>query len=78
MSTGIDPKETIAVTRWKGLLIAFGGFILSSLTVVLPLYAFQYKHWFVLCIASVAGSIGDFVWALSMLGSKTITLHARK
>lgn len=38
---GIDPLSTIVVTRAEGLLIALGGFLLSTLTVVVPLFVFQ-------------------------------------
>lgn len=75
---GIDPKETISVKRWKGILIALGGFVLSSLIVVLPLYVLRYKHWFVMFLGAVAGSIVDFVWAISMLGNETTTLYSRE
>lgn len=77
IAPGVDPKETICVKRWKGLFIALGGFFLSNLILVLPLYAFSYKHWFVLFLGSFAGSIVDFAWALSMLSRKTVTLQSR-
>lgn len=75
---GIDPKNGITVNRWKGMLIAFSGFIFSSITVNFPLYLLGHKHWFVLFLGSIAGSIVDFIWALSMMGSKEIHLHSRQ
>lgn len=74
---GIDPRETVTIKRWKGLLIALGGFILSICAVIFPLFIFNYKHCFVLFLGAVAGSLLDFVWMMSMLGSKEITIHAR-
>lgn len=74
---GIDPKETVSVKRWKGLLIALGGFVLS-LIVVLTSYLFKYKHYYLILMGAFVGSIFDFAWAFSMLGSKTITLNSRE
>ena len=73
---GIDPKETVSVKRWQGMMIAFGGFVLSFVIVV-PLYIFSYKHSFVIFIGAIAGSIFDFVWALCMIGMKTVTIKSR-
>lgn len=73
---GIDPKETVSVKRWQGLIIALGGFILS-LVIVIPLFIIGYKHDFVILIGAIAGSIVDFIWALSMIGNKMVTLRSR-
>ena len=73
---GIDPKETISVKRWQSIMIAFGGFVLS-LMIVIPLFIFGYKHSLVIFIGAVAGSVFDFIWALSMVGRKTVTINTR-
>jgi hypothetical protein len=77
IAPGIDPKYTIEVSRFKGILIAVGGFVLSTAIIVMPFMLFGYKHWFVLLIASIAGSIMDFIWAATMLLQKTITIYSR-
>jgi hypothetical protein len=74
---GIDPQSTIEVKRIEGLLIALGGFIFSTVVVVLPLLLVNYKHWLVVMIGSVAGSIVDFIWALGMLFQRTVTISSR-
>lgn len=73
---GIDPKETIIVSRWQGVLIALAGFILSTIAVVLPLWAFNYQYWYLMMIGSLGGSIVDFIWAFSMLWKKSVTIEA--
>ncbi|MDF2589949.1 MAG: hypothetical protein K0S41_3790 [Anaerocolumna sp.] len=77
IAPGIDPVETIEVPRWKGLVIAFAGFVVSTILVVLPLFLFQYKYYMPLFIGSIAGASVDFTWAFSMLPSKTITIQSR-
>ena len=74
---GIDPKETIQVSRLEGIIIALGGFVFSTVIVVVPLMLIQYKLWIALMLGSIAGSIIDFIWALSMLFRKTITILAK-
>lgn len=74
---GIDPKETIVVTRMQGLFIALNGFIFSSFSVVLPAFLMNYSLWFVLFIASLAGSCVDFIWAFGMLFQKEITIQGK-
>lgn len=74
---GIDPKTTIEVNRAQGLTIALGGFVFSTAVIVLPALLIGYRHWFVLLIGSVAGSIVDFIWGFTMLFMKTITIHSR-
>ncbi len=75
---GIDPKETIEIPCWQGILIAISGFIFSTVVVVFPLFLLQYQYWFVLLIGSVAGSLADVIWAVSMIGRKKVTIYARK
>ncbi len=74
---GIDPKQTIKVTRLEGLIIALGGFVLSTIIVVVPLMLTQYKLWIALMMGSIAGSAADFIWALSMLFRKDITIQGK-
>ena len=74
---GIDPKETITVTRMQGLFIALNGFILSTLSVVLIPLLFNYSLWFALFICSLAGSCVDFIWAFGMLFQKQITIQGK-
>lgn len=74
---GIDPKNTITVNKLQGLIIALGGFIFSTIVVVLPCILLDYKHWFVLLIGSLAGSSVDFIWAFTMMFMKTITIQSR-
>ncbi len=74
---GIDPAETIVVTLWQGVFIALAGFVFSTTIIVLPLLIIQYPYWTAVLICFIAGSIVDFVWAASMLGHKTVTIHAR-
>lgn len=74
---GIDPNETIEVSKLQGLIIALGGFLLSMLVVVLPAILIGYKHGIVVIIAGVAGSIADFMWALTMLFMKRITIYSK-
>ncbi len=71
---GVDPLNTIQVKKVEGLLIALGGFVLSTTIVVIPLIIFQYRLWLVLLIGSLAGSIVDFIWAFSMLFQRAITI----
>ncbi len=71
---GVDPLNTIQVKKVEGLLIALGGFVLSTTIVVIPLIIFQYRLWLVLLIGSLAGSIVDFIWAFSMLFKRAITI----
>jgi sterol desaturase/sphingolipid hydroxylase (fatty acid hydroxylase superfamily) len=73
---GIDPKETVLIQRWQGIMIAFGGLVLS-LVIIVPLFIFSYKHSFVILIGAIAGSVVDFIWALSMVGRKTVTINSR-
>lgn len=77
IAPGIDPKETIIVTREKGLFIALNGFILSTFSVVLLSFLMNYSLWFVLFIGSLAGSCVDFIWALGMLFQKEITIQGK-
>jgi membrane-associated protease RseP (regulator of RpoE activity) len=77
LAPGIDPQYTIKVTRAEGLLIALGGFMLSTIIIVIPLLLLEYKLWFVLLIGSVAGSVVDFIWALCMLFQKSIIISAK-
>lgn len=77
LAPGIDPKYTIKVGRFQGLFIAFGGFLFSTITVVLPFFVLDYKHWFLLLIGSIAGSIVDLIWAVTMLFTKSITINAK-
>lgn len=77
IAPGIDPKETIVVNRIQGLFIALNGFILSTFTVVLLSFLMNYSLWFVLFIGSVAGSCLDFIWAISMLFQKNITIQGK-
>jgi hypothetical protein len=77
LAPGIDPQNTIEVKRREGLLIALGGFILSTAVVVVPLLLVNYKHWLVVMIGSAAGSIVDFIWALGMLFQRTVTISSR-
>jgi hypothetical protein len=44
IAPGIDPKYTIEVSRFKGILIAVGGFVLSTAIIVMPFMLFGYKH----------------------------------
>jgi hypothetical protein len=74
---GIDPQNTIEVSRGGGLLIALGGFILSTISIVIPSLLLHYRLWVVLLIGSVAGSIVDFAWAFSMLYKRTITISSK-
>ena len=77
IAPGIDPKETIVVTRIQGLFIALNGFILSTFTVVLLSFLMNYSLWFVLFIGSIAGSCVDFIWAIGMLFQRDITIQGR-
>lgn len=77
LAPGIDPLNTIEVKKVEGLLIALGGFILSTVVVVIPLLLFHYKLWVVVLIGSAAGSIVDFIWAFSMLFQRTITISSK-
>lgn len=77
LAPGIDPKRTIEVGKLQGLTIALGGFVVSSMIVVLPCMLIDYKHWFVLLIGSVAGSVVDYIWAFTMLFRKRITIESR-
>ena len=43
MVPGIDPVDTIDVTRWKGFVIALGGFVFSTIVIVVPAMLLQYK-----------------------------------
>ena len=54
---GIDPACPMQVKRLEGLSIALGGFILSTAVVVIPLYLFNYRLWFVVLIISAAGRL---------------------
>jgi len=74
---GIDPVKTVTVPKWKGILIALGGFIFAGFIVNIPLYILGYKHSYLLLIGGIAGSIVDFIWAITMLGNKTVTLQER-
>lgn len=74
---GIDPKHTIEVNRFQGICIALGGFMISTITIVLPFMLFGYRNWFVLLLGSIAGSIVDFIWALTILFSKSTVINAR-
>lgn len=77
IAPGIDPKETILVTRIQGIFIALNGFIFSTLTVVLISFLMNYSLWFVLFIGSIAGSSVDFIWAFGMLFQKSVTIQGR-
>ena len=77
LAPGIDPKQTIEVSRLEGLIIALGGFVLSTIIVVVPLMLVQYKLLIALMIGSIAGSIVDFIWALSMLFRRNITIPGK-
>ncbi len=77
IAPGIDPKETIVVTRMQGLFIALNGFILSTFSVVLLSYLMNYSLWFVLFIGSLAGSCVDFIWAIGMLFQKNVTIQGK-
>ena len=74
---GIDPVETVTVSRWKGIWIALGGFLFAGVLINLPAYLLSYRHSFVLLLGGLAGSIVDFIWAISMLGQKTVVLRGR-
>jgi hypothetical protein len=74
---GIDPKNTITVNKLQGLIIALGGFVFSTVVVVLPSVIIDYKYWFVLLIGSLAGSCVDFIWAFNMIFMKTVTIQSR-
>ena len=74
---GIDPKNTIQVTKTEGLIIALGGFAFSTIIIVLPCMLIHYHLWFVLLIGSIAGSIVDFIWALTMIFTKNITIYSK-
>jgi len=73
---GIDPVETVTVARWKGIVIAAGGLIIS-LVFIFALFLIGYRDWWLELIGDVAGSVADFGWALSMLPKKQVTLYAR-
>lgn len=77
IAPGIDPKDTIVVTRAQGLFIALNGFILSTFTVVLLSFLMNYSLWSVLFISSLAGSCIDFIWAFGMLFQKDITIQGK-
>ena len=77
LAPGIDPVRTIEVPRWQGIFIALAGFAFSTPIIVLPLLALRYPYWSAILICSGAGSIVDIVWAASMLGHKTVTIHAK-
>lgn len=74
---GIDPVATVSVPRWKGVVIALSGFIIAGMLVNAPAYVLGYQHRFVLLLGGIAGSIVDFVWAISMLPQGTVTIEAR-
>lgn len=78
ITPGIDPKETIIVTRKQGLFIALNGFILSTISVVFLSFLLNYSLWFVLFIGSTAGSCVDFIWAFGMLFQRNITIQGKK
>lgn len=77
LAPGIDPLYTIVVSKAEGLLIALGGFIISTIVVIIPLLLLQYKLWFAVLTGSIAGSIFDFIWAFGMLFQKTITISGK-
>lgn len=77
LAPGIDPQYTITVKKAEGILIALGGFLLSMIVIVIPLLLLQYKLWLVVLIGGAAGSVVDFLWALSMLFQKSITISAK-
>lgn len=74
---GIDPKETIEVTRSEGLVISMSGFILTVMLVVLPCVLVGYKQCFALFMASIAGSFMDLFWVMNLLYRKRITIAPR-
>jgi hypothetical protein len=74
---GIDPKVTIVVNRFQGLFIALNGFVFSTLVVVLPCFVYKYRLWPALLLGGVAGASLDFIWAVSMLFQKEITIASR-
>lgn len=74
---GIDPKETIQVTKYQGLFIALNGFIVSFLVIIVPCYLLSYRYWNVLLIGGLFGASLDFIWAFTMIFQSTIVIKAR-
>lgn len=74
---GIDPKETIEVTRYEGVVIAMSGFVLSAAVVVLPCALLQFNQSLTIFVASIAGSFVDFIWAMALLNQRTIRITPR-
>ena len=75
ITPGFSPKETAVVSKFKGLVIALSGFLLSTILFVIPTIFF-YSLWKVLLIGSIAGSSMDFIWAFTMLIPKKITISS--
>lgn len=73
---GIDPKEDLEVSRVQGITIALSGFLFSTVVVILPLYLGKYNLWFALFLGGIAGASIDFLWAISMLFQKKITIYS--
>lgn len=70
------PQQTIRISRIKGLIVALAGFAASTLLIVLP-SIFFYPLWKALLIGSIAGASVDFIWALSMVFSKTVLIESK-
>lgn len=70
------PRQTIRLRRSKGLVIALAGFVISTLLIVVP-SVFFYKLWKALLIGSIAGASVDFLWAASMVFSKTVLIKSK-
>lgn len=69
------PKQNITITKVAGLFVALSGFIISILLFVYPLSYF-YNLWKALLVGSLAGSIADFLWAISMIFVKEVTIYS--
>lgn len=75
LAPGISPNETIIVTKTQGMVIALSGFVFSTVIFVLP-SALIYHLWKALLVGSVAGSIADYLWAVSMIFSKKVRIQS--
>jgi len=75
IAPGVDPNETVIVSRFQGIVIALSGFFVSTILFVLPM-TLIYPLWKVLLIGTFAGASLDFLWAFSMVFSKEITINS--
>lgn len=77
LAPGIDPNETVVVSKLQGMVIALAGFFVSTCLFTLPMIIIFpiWKGFFL--IITLVGSCVDFLWAISMIFSSKITISSK-